>query len=99
MARSGKPISVIAAELPHYEIVKTKVEIGSDRLTKALDALATHWPDAAVNRLDGLRLDWPDRWLHVRPSNTEPIVRAIAEGPTRTVAEQLCEVAKRIIAG
>jgi len=38
---------------------------------------------------DGLRLDWPDRWVHLRPSGTEPIVRVIAEGPTAAEARQL----------
>jgi phosphomannomutase len=50
--------------------------------------------------LDGLRLDWPDRWLIVRGSNTEPIVRAIAEAPTASAAEELvgaaCEVIGRV---
>ena len=41
-------------------------------------------------RLDGFRLDWDDRWLHVRPSNTEPVVRVIAEAPRRQDAERLC---------
>ncbi len=48
------------------------------------------WRDATADRLDGLRLDWPDRWLHVRGSNTEPIVRVIAEAPTRAEAEAMC---------
>jgi len=54
------------------------------------EALPVRWPEAAVNRVDGLRLDWADRWLHVRPSNTEPIVRVIAEAPQLVVAEELC---------
>jgi phosphomannomutase len=48
-----------------------------------------------VNRVDGLRLDWEDRWVHVRASNTEPIVRVIAEAPGAGEAEALCrEVGK-----
>jgi phosphomannomutase len=46
-----------------------------------------------VNREDGLRLDGPDWWLHVRGSNTEPVVRVIAEAPDETRARQLCEEA------
>ncbi len=53
-------------------------------------ALTKRWPDADVNRVDGLRLDWPDRWVHVRPSNTEPIVRVIAEAPRAEEAKKLC---------
>ena len=52
----------------------------------------THaWPEATPNRVDGLRLDWPDRWVHVRPSNTEPIVRVIAEAPKASDAAALCK--------
>ena len=58
-----------------------------------LAALEAHFNDAAVNRMDGLRLDWPDRWLLVRGSNTEPIVRAIAEAPTADEAKRLCDEA------
>jgi len=52
--------------------------------------LVSRWPDASINRLDGLRLDWPDRWVHIRPSNTEPIVRVIAEAPIAAEAEAMC---------
>jgi phosphomannomutase len=47
--------------------------------------------EASVNDLDGVRLDWPDRWVHVRPSNTEPAVRVIAEAPTEKEADALCD--------
>ena len=60
------------------------------------DRIAAAYPDARADRRDGLRLDWPDRWVHVRASNTEPIVRVIAEAaeaadrprrwPTRSAA-------------
>ncbi|MFW6124668.1 MAG: phosphoglucosamine mutase, partial [Pirellulales bacterium] len=49
--------------------------------------------DAQPDYQDGLRLAWPDRWLLVRPSNTEPIVRLIAEAPQRSQAEELCRKA------
>jgi phosphomannomutase len=52
--------------------------------------LQARWPDARVNQDDGLRLDWPDRWVHVRPSNTEPIVRIIAEAPDADAARGIC---------
>ncbi len=48
--------------------------------------------------LDGLRLDWPGKWLLVRASNTEPIVRAIAEAPTAAEARTLCDEAARVLA-
>jgi phosphomannomutase len=52
--------------------------------------MTTRWPGVSADRQDGLRLDWPDRWVHVRPSNTEPIVRVIAEAPKAEDAQALC---------
>ncbi|HMC66362.1 MAG: phosphoglucosamine mutase [Planctomycetota bacterium] len=90
LAESGKKLSDLVAGLPAYSIVKDKVTIDRDRLPSLFAALTKHWPEARVDRLDGLRLDWSDRWVHVRPSNTEPIVRVIAEAPQQAAAEQLC---------
>jgi len=53
------------------------------------EALLGAFPDAAPDRQDGLRLAWEDRWVHVRPSGTEPIVRVIAEAPTADGAREL----------
>jgi phosphomannomutase len=97
MAETGKKLSELVAELPAYHIVKDKYTINRDRLPELFKSLITHWPEAVVNRVDGLRLDWPDRWVHVRGSNTEPIVRVIAEAPRRDDAERLChDVGKRL---
>jgi phosphomannomutase len=91
LAETGKPLSEIVAELPSYTIVKDKYTIERDRLPTLNAALEARWPEATPNRLDGLRLDWPDRWVHVRPSNTEPIVRVIAEAPKASDAQMLCK--------
>lgn len=93
LAESGKKLSEIVAEMPAYAIIKDKFTLDRDRLPALFEALQKRWPEAAVNRLDGLRLDWEDRWLHVRPSNTEPIVRLIAEAPRAEEAEKLCREA------
>jgi len=90
MAESKKSLSELVAELPAYHIVKDKYTIDRDRLSTLFEAIERNWSDAAANRVDGLRLDWQDRWVHVRPSNTEPIVRVIAEAPTEQEAKQLC---------
>lgn len=97
MATSGKTISQLAAQIPRYEIVKTKVDMSTARLSEAMAAVAAKFPEAESDRLDGLRLAWPDAWLLVRGSNTEPIVRAIAEAPTKAKAESLCEEACKIL--
>jgi phosphomannomutase len=97
MAERNLPVSALADELPRYEICKTKIELSQERLTAGFAALERHFKDAKVDKLDGLRLDWSDSWLLVRPSNTEPIVRAIAEAPTAAAAHSLCQQATALI--
>jgi phosphomannomutase len=103
MAARDLPVSALAAELPKYAIWKTKIELPRDKVPAALDALEHHFRDAASNRLDGLRLDWQHAngsgsWLLVRGSNTEPIVRIIAEAPAVEDARRLCDEATGILA-
>lgn len=93
MAITGKSISELSAEMPRYEICKTKIEINREKIPALYQALEQLFPDAIPSTMDGLRLDWPDKWILVRPSNTEPIVRAIAEASSMTEAEALCEAA------
>ncbi|HUY36605.1 MAG TPA: phosphoglucosamine mutase [Pirellulales bacterium] len=97
MASRELPVSALADELPRYEIVKTKLQLAADRVPAALAALARHFSDAEPGWLDGLRLDWPDQWLLVRASNTEPIVRAIAEAPTAAAARRRCDEAAEVM--
>jgi phosphomannomutase len=98
LAARGLRLSQWADALPRYAMCKTKFTLASQRTAAVLDALAARFSDAQADRLDGLRLDWPGKWLLVRASNTEPIVRAIAEAPTRDEAERLCAEAGRVIA-
>ena len=102
MAERGLAVSALASELPRYEIHKTKLTIGREKIPAAMTALMQQFPDATADRMDGLRLDWPGTggngaWLLVRGSNTEPIVRIIAEAPTAASARSLCEQAIQIM--
>lgn len=99
MADDGKPLSELLAALPQYHMLKTKFAVPKERLSGALSAVRSTWPDATANILDGLRLDGPDWWLHVRPSNTEPVVRVIAEAPTAERVQELCEKAGALVQG
>jgi phosphomannomutase len=99
MATRGLPVAALADELPRYAIVKTKIALEPNRVAPGLDALERHFDTAKADRLDGLRLDWPDGWLLVRASNTEPIVRAIAEASTQDKAQSLCDRAAEVLAG
>ena len=97
MAERELSIGAMADALPRYEIVKTKIALAKEKIPAALNALESHFRDAAADRMDGLRLDWPGRWLLVRGSNTEPIVRAIAEAPTTAEAKRLCDDAADVL--
>jgi phosphomannomutase len=99
MAERDLPVDRLADELPYYEIVKTKISIERERISAALEAVERQFPEARADRMDGLRLDWPGKWLLVRASNTEPIVRAIAEAPTAAEAQLLCDLAAKAMAG
>ena len=85
----GRPLSQIVADMPRYVIVKDKLDRPNASLDVVYDALRSAFPGATADSQDGLRLSWPDRWVHVRPSGTEPIVRVIAEAPTNREAVEL----------
>src|SRR2546422_2303573 len=93
LARTGRRASEWVAAAPRYAIVKAKLARGTRHAARGLDdvyaALRSRFPEASADMQDGLRLAWRDRWLHVRPSNTEPIIRLIAEAPSGAGAEQL----------
>jgi phosphomannomutase len=88
LAATGVTLSSLVAAAPRYTIVKAKGPRGPE-LRPLYDRQRRHFPDATADERDGLRLSWHDRWLHVRPSGTEPIVRLIAEAPTPADAEAL----------
>jgi len=94
LTETGKPISAVAGELPRYAIVKDKLDRPKASLETVYAALRKAFADSSVDTQDGLRLSWPDRWLHVRPSGTEPIVRVIAEAPTEQDARELVRRAR-----
>ena len=90
MAERGMTVGELADELPRYAMHKTKVAIQPAQIGPLLDQLTTRFPEATVDQLDGLRCDWDDRWVLIRASNTEPIVRVISEAPSATAAASLC---------
>lgn len=88
LTTAGLTVSELVQAAPRYRIVKTKLPRGAD-LEPSYQRLQGRFADATVDTRDGLRLSWPGRWLHLRPSGTEPVVRIIAEAPTLEGAEQL----------
>jgi phosphomannomutase len=85
----NKSLSTIVSTLPRYAIVKDKLDRPNASLDTVYLALRAAFPDASADTQDGLRLSWPDRWVHIRPSGTEPIVRVIAEAPSDGEAREL----------
>jgi len=92
VASAHEPFSALVSRLPRYEMVKRKIE-GVD-WGRSKEAVRAAFADAEAEGTDGWRFAWPREWIHVRPSGTEPVVRVIAEAPTRERAEALCERAQ-----
>lgn len=97
LAERGGKLSDWVNGLPRYEIHKVSMQFDVRKLPAAFDAIQARFSDATADRLDGLRLDWSDRWLIVRGSNTEPIIRVIAEAPTLDQAKQLCDQTSQVL--
>lgn len=100
MAATGKTVSGLVRELPRHIMIKDQYPMagtggngsaGSGHVAGLWERIAAACPDANADRRDGLRLDWQDRWVHMRASNTEPIVRVIAEAREAPVARELAD--------
>jgi len=89
LADSGASLSALKDSLPQYAIAKGKVEIAGREPGTVLDHLQTTIGEGEVNTDDGLKIDYDDHWVHLRRSNTEPIIRIIAEARTALRAEEL----------
>jgi phosphomannomutase len=102
LARHRTPLSRIVAKrtglLPKHHIHKDKTPVPARHIVRVMTAVARAYEGEKTNEEDGVKVDWPDCWLHVRPSNTEPIIRVIAEAPTVARARDIVASASKIIA-
>ncbi|NTW13773.1 MAG: phosphoglucosamine mutase [Candidatus Moranbacteria bacterium] len=89
----SKSLSDYRKTLPIYEMAKKKLEISipKDRLSELFETISAAHPEALADTRDGLKLDFPDSWVHLRSSNTEPIIRIYTEAKTTEEAESLAE--------
>ena len=98
MAKTGKKVTEIKESLPHYEIAKNKIELTPDIDVDAiLAAVKAHFAKEEVNDIDGVKIDFKDSWVHLRKSNTEPIIRIYSEAATMAEADKLADDIKKII--
>jgi len=91
MANSGKSISELRAELPDYTIIKKKINIGASDPDRIISKLTEKYKQEKLTTIDGLKIDWPDCWVHIRKSNTEPIIRVMAEAGDEKTASGVCK--------
>ncbi len=96
LAESGLTISKLTSTIPQYKMVKRKIEYPLDKVDTLLEKIKDEYKENPINSEDGVKIDLGDSWVHIRPSNTEPVVRIIAEAPTQQRAEQLCEDIKKL---
>ncbi len=95
LAEGDVPLSQLAATLPQWVMVKHKCPLDRSQLDAAFARLEAAFPHASFDRRDGLRVDTPEGWVLVRPSNTEPIVRIMGEAASQAQADALCDQAAR----
>ena len=91
-----RPLSEIVASMPRYAMIKQKFECSKEKTAEVLEAVRSQFSGERINDLDGVRIDWPEGWIHVRASNTEPIIRIIAEATDRPAAQSLVDRIRKI---
>ena len=101
LAETGEPLSHLVDRLPKFAMVKHQYPYngpeGAEGVADLLGRISAAHPDASADRRDGLRLDWSDRWVHVRPSNTEPLIRLTLEGDTQEIRDEKLAAVEKVL--
>lgn len=92
MLESGETVSRLWQSLPQYAMVKKKIEIGHADPDAIIRQIEANHQDKTINKIDGLKIEAPGTWVQIRKSNTEPIIRVMAEARTRETASELCDM-------
>jgi phosphomannomutase len=92
LAHSGKTCSQLRASYPPYFISKNKINLSSNvNPDEVLKQLTEHYKEEKITTIDGLKIDFQDGWVHLRKSNTEPIIRVYAEAGTQKDADAMAD--------
>ena len=97
MAQDTQKVSEIFKSMPQFAMVKDKIELKSVNPQSAMDKIELNFTDAKSDKTDGLKLSWRNSWVHIRKSNTEPIIRIYAEAPTQIASKELVNRVKSIL--
>ena len=96
LSLTSKKLSELYQEIPNYEIIKDFIKSTKNLNEKFLDLIKKEFNPPKINQMDGIKLIWPDKWIHVRKSNTEPIIRFYSEAHNYQDAIELINKAKNI---
>lgn len=98
LAKSGKKVSEIKKELPQYSIAKNKIQLTPEiDVDKILKEIANEYKNEKITDIDGVKIDFNDGWVHLRKSNTEPIIRIYSEAADIDAAQKLSDDIKEIV--
>ncbi|MBL8188624.1 MAG: phosphoglucosamine mutase, partial [Acidobacteria bacterium] len=89
LAQTGQSVSALLGDLPHYVMIKEKLDCPSEKIAEVLKLIRRDFADEQLDLRDGVKVSFADGWLHVRGSNTEPIIRLIAEARSETRAREI----------
>jgi len=98
MASAGKRVSKLQEQVPKYYMIKDRIDGTQEEAFGIIRQLKKKYSSQDISLLDGLKIQFKDSWFHIRPSNTEPIIRLLAEAKTQRQAENLLSQFKKEIA-
>ena len=99
LAATGRTVTELLRELPPCHMVKEKLACRSDRIGRALRAVRAAYAGRPLDLRDGVKVTTPEGWLLVRGSNTEPIIRLVAEAETEGAARRMVEEVRGVVGG
>lgn len=97
LATRKQKLSAIVNDFPAYAILKDKADVDPAVLETMPEKMNAAFADQKIDQQDGVRVDWDDKWVHVRPSNTEPIIRVIAEASDEAEAKALVQQVRDVL--